>query len=156
MSEAGLLYHFPTKEALLIGVLERRDEISGDKIPDPDIDPAGVLRAIVSLVAASARQPGVVELFCRLSAEATSPTHAANAYFNQRYVDLRYILASSFRQLRAKGRAREDLDPVRAAVQTIAFIDGVQLQWLLDRDSVDMVDSLSSHMRLLVPSWEHR
>jgi hypothetical protein len=40
-------------------------------------------------------------------------------------------------------------DPAEAAAQLIALADGVQIQWVLDPASVDMVASLLGYLRML-------
>jgi AcrR family transcriptional regulator len=150
MSEAGLLHHFPSKSALLAAVLERRDEQTQEQF---DFDPShgiATLRALVQLAEYNASTPGVVELFCTLAAEATSPEHPAHGYFRDRYVFTTDMVEKAFRKAAAEGKLRADVQPGSAARSTIALMDGLQIQWLLDRDSVDMAAELSTYLRGLV------
>lgn len=142
MSEAGLLHHFPSKSALLAAVLDRRDQHSLARVPLTEGDGAATLRGLVELAAYNASVPGVVELYTILSAEATAPNHPAHEYFIGRYEFTRTNLRRAFESLRAEGRLIEGGDPQRAAVATIAMMDGLQVQWLLDRDVVDMAQEL--------------
>jgi hypothetical protein len=84
-----------------------------------------------------------VELYCTLSAEATASDHPAHDYFVRRYSETRATIADAFRRLDRDGRLLVDVDPVRLAISTIALMDGLQVQWLLDRDVVDMAQELS-------------
>jgi AcrR family transcriptional regulator len=143
MSEAGLLHHFPSKVKLLEAVLDHRDQLSRPRVNVEAEDGAETLRGLVALARYNAGTPGVVELYCVLSAEATSPDHPANAYFIARYEWTRTMLAGAFTRLAAVGRLSDGVDPLRAAVATIALMDGLQVQWLLDRDVVDMGDELA-------------
>jgi AcrR family transcriptional regulator len=150
MSEAGLLHHFPNKSALLAAVLERRDEQTQDQF---DFDPShglGLLRSLVGLAAYNASTPGVVELFCTLSAEATSPEHPAHEYFRQRYIFTRGMIEKSFEKMAASGELSPGVSPAVAARGVIALMDGLQIQWLLDRDSVDMAADLHAHLATLI------
>ncbi len=142
MSEAGLLHHFPNKVALLQAVLDRRDEMSRKLVPIEGDDGAALLRGLVRLAAHNASVPGVVELFCTLSAEATSPDHPAHAYFVRRYNYTRDNITRAFASLAAVNRVTAGLTPERAAITLIAMMDGLQVQWLLDRDVVDMAETL--------------
>lgn len=142
MSEAGLLHHFPNKVALLQAVLDRRDEMSRKLVPIEGDDGAALLRGLVRLAAHNASVPGVVELFCTLSAEATSPDHPAHAYFVRRYNYTRHNITRAFASLAAVNRVTAGLTPERAAITLIAMMDGLQVQWLLDRDVVDMAETL--------------
>lgn len=142
MSEAGLLHHFPNKSALLAAVLERRDQHSSERVPMDTEDGLATLRGLVDLAAYNASVPGVVELYCTLSAEATSPDHPAHEYFLRRYEFTREQLAKAFARLERDGLLVDGVKPVRAAIATLAMMDGLQVQWLLDRDVVDMADAL--------------
>jgi AcrR family transcriptional regulator len=142
MSEAGLLHHFPSKVALLEAVLSHRDDRSREMVPLDSDDPHAALRGVVALAAHNATVPGVVELYCTLSAEATAPDHPAHAYFVRRYETTRAAFVRSFSALSRQGRLRPGVSPERAAVALIALWDGLQVQWLLSRDAVDIADAL--------------
>ena len=142
MSEAGLLHHFRSKSALLLAVLDRRDENSRELVDVYDADGAAVLRGLIALADLNASLPGVVELYCTLSAEATSPDHPAHEYFVRRYALTRATVAAAFARLAETGRLVDGTDPRRAAIATLALMDGLQVQWLLDRDIVDMPSAL--------------
>lgn len=142
MSEAGLLHHFRNKVALLEAVLDHRDDKAREMVPIESDDGAAVLRGLVRLAAHNASIPGVVELFCTLSAEATSPDHPAHAYFVRRYEYTRGHVENAFAALETQGRLKAGMTPSRGAVTLIAMMDGLQVQWLLDRSVVDMAEEL--------------
>jgi AcrR family transcriptional regulator len=151
MSEAGLLHHFPNKSALLAAVLDRRDQHSLSLVPmDGDDNPEGTIKGLLRLAAYNASVPGVVELYCTLSAEATSPDHPAHDYFVQRYTWVRERLIRTFEALRERGSLRAGVDPASAASSVIAQMDGLQVQWLLDRQCVDMAEEMRRHLVRLV------
>ncbi len=150
MSEAGLLHHFPSKSALLAAVLERRDEQTQEQF---DFDPTHgieVLRSLVKLAEYNASTPGVVELFCTLAAEATSPEHPAHGYFRDRYAFTRGMTLRAFQELDEKGLLSPHVTPEVASRGVIALMDGLQIQWLLDRDSLDMAGDLRGYLSTLV------
>jgi AcrR family transcriptional regulator len=147
MSEAGLLHHFPNKSSLLAAVLERRDERSYEIVPLRETDGIETIVGLVRLAEYNASVPGVVELYCALSAEATSPDHPAHAYFVERYALVRDRLRIAFENIEADGLLVEDITPEHAARSTIALMDGLQVQWLLDRSSLDMAEELRIFFR---------
>lgn len=154
MSEAGLLHHFPCKSALLEAVLERRDELTTDMVRGDSDDPVVTLHGLVRLAAYNASVPGVVELYCVLSAEATSPGHPAHGYFHRRYKWVRGILTRTFQLLAEQGALRPGVSPESAACSIIALMDGLQVQWLFDRDLLDMAEELRRHLdRLAHVEW---
>jgi AcrR family transcriptional regulator len=150
MSEAGLLHHFANKKRLLAAVLERRDEQTREQFDFDVANGRAMLRATVELVEYNASTPGVVELFCTLAAEATSPTHPAHRYFADRYAMTTGMYRDAFEELRVRGELREGVDPAVAARGVIALMDGLQIQWLLDRDSVDMAADVRAYLSSLV------
>jgi len=149
MSEAGLLHHFSTKPKLLAAVLDRRDELAEHIIPRDLTDGVSALQALIELARFNASEPGVVELYCTLSAEATSPTHPAHAYFVERYVGIRNRLQTAFEDLDRQGLVRSGISPEAAVRATIAIMDGLQVQWLLDRSLLDMGEELREFFRTL-------
>ena len=144
ISHPGLLHHFATKEALLMAVLEHRDQAAGT---GPDRSPGTAeLWHLVEVVAGNAAQPGIVELFATLSAEATAADHPAHAFFAARYGRVVDQLASAYRAARESGELRAGIDPEVAARQLIALMDGLQVQWLYDPEGVDMAAVVAAHL----------
>jgi AcrR family transcriptional regulator len=147
ISRAGLLRYFPDKESLLQAVLEDRDQEDRKrfqpyaKIPDG----VGVLRGMVDLADHNQLVPGLIELFVRLSAEASDPGHPAHGYFAQRYERILRGTSRALCQARDAGHIRDGVDPDQAAVGLTALMDGLQTQWLFRR-STDM----AAHLRAAI------
>lgn len=154
MSEAGLLHHFRSKSALLLALLEHRDDLSRARVDFEVPDGVEALRSLAELARFNAAQPGIVELYCTLSAEATSPAHPAHEFFVRRYEDVRSSVTRAFERAAAAGRLVDGVDPGRAAVATIALMDGLQVQWLLDPRSTDMAEALHDVFRGLIRGYD--
>lgn len=154
MSEAGLLHHFRSKSALLLAVLDHRDDMARRLVDFELPDGVEALRGLVTLARYNASIPGVVELYCTLSAEATSPTHPAHPYFVNRYESVRESVTGSFQRVADAGRLMPGVDPGRAAVATIALMDGLQVQWLLDPESTDMAEALAEAFRAMISGFD--
>lgn len=138
LSQAGLLHHFPSKEALLEALLTLRDEDSVQRLGAADAKGMDLLRGLVELTRYNTTIPGLVSLYCVLSAEATDPEHPAHAYFRNRYNWVRGSLTEAFAEMRRVDQLRPGVAPEAAARQLVAVMDGLQVQWLLDNGSVDM------------------
>jgi AcrR family transcriptional regulator len=157
LTQTGLLHHFPSKQHLLIAVLELRDSLDAARfglLEDSDQSGTERLRALVALVEHNARVPGLVQLFTVISAESVTPGHPAQSWTVDRYRRLRADLAGGLRQAAASGEFRSDLDADAVAERVFAMMDGLQLQWLLDPDRVDMpglfhdfIEDLLDHLR---------
>jgi AcrR family transcriptional regulator len=154
MSEAGLLHHFRSKSALLQAVLDHRDDLARELVDFDVPDGVEALRGLVALARHNASIPGVVELYCTLSAEATSSDHPAHGYFVQRYEYVRESTTRAFARIASGGRLLPGVDPRRAAVATIALMDGLQVQWLLDPSSTDMAEALAEFFRGMISGYD--
>lgn len=153
MTKAGLLHHFPSKEDLLTAVLLRRDahdavtwfHRQGDLTPEAAVDHLGKMvpvrdaaasRELLTLtVKRNLRQRALVQLYTILSAEALDPSHPAHAYFNDRLEVARTTLEKFLFAWHPQ--------PARAAVQVLAFLDGLQLNWLRD-PGIDFLEQWES------------
>ena len=141
ITDAGLLHHFGTKDALLIAVLERRDKVDDESLAERLGIPAQELYEAVrhlpltevcaAVVARNAEQPEIVRLYSVLNAESLIATHPAYDYFQAREA----------RVIAFFGSARSDLhaDPAVRGREVIAMMDGLQLRWLRDPEQVDLV-----------------
>jgi AcrR family transcriptional regulator len=145
VSHQSLMHYFPTKEELLLAVLRRRDERLRRHFDD-----AGGMRLgeLVELAEDNVEVPGVIQLFNTASAESTSSDHPAHDYYADFY---RRIVASTTAYLStaaANGLLSPGYTPEIAARIVLAVQDGLQLQWLYDRDSVQVAEA----MRLVIAS----
>lgn len=144
LTHAGVLHHFPHKEATLLHVLSRRDAIDAPLVLDPRLSHGALLENILWVVERNTGTPGLVSLYAHLSAEATDPAHPAHEYFVHRYAILRRHLTAAFTQL--LGPSSEP-SPATAAQQLLALQDGLQVQWLLDPGAVDMRVVVTAYLR---------
>ncbi|MFI7633419.1 TetR/AcrR family transcriptional regulator [Nonomuraea sp. NPDC049400] len=157
ISYTGLLHHFSSKEELLAAVLALRDErgtayLESAHALDPTANPVESLRGMLSVIVDNELQPGLMELHCVVSGEATSPDHPAHAYYAERYRMLRRFFGMAFQSLAERGELRSSSDPETLATMTIALINGVQAQWLFDRDSVQMERAIREFLVAAVPA----
>lgn len=155
LSQSGLLHHFPSKAALLTAVLEERDKQDGDFLAGSAGPPLGwaAFDALAALVARNSTRPHLVGLFVRLAAEATEPAHPAHMWVRQHYSDLQRWLTDAVRTGQEQGEIAADA-PVGTLVRTtIAVIDGLQQQWLLQPDEVSMTAEFEAFAAILRARW---
>ncbi|SDZ54659.1 TetR/AcrR family transcriptional regulator [Herbiconiux ginsengi] len=145
MSQTGLLHYFPTKSDLLLAVLQRRDEVS-NAATDPS---AGFAESVLLTAQANERIPGVIQLYAVLCGESTTADHPARAYFTTRFERLRAGTADELRALQREGVLSRHVDVTIAAASLAALWDGLQLQWLLAPEEVDVVACLRDYLDAL-------
>jgi AcrR family transcriptional regulator len=150
MSQAGLLHHFPSKEHLLQGVLTRRDDDARALMGEPRPIGTDLLRFLVDLATYNAGHPQLVELHVILSGEGASAEHPLHEYFVERYERVYEMFRDAFVESAERGELRDGVDPRSAARTVIALLDGLQLQWLLHREGVDMAADLRHYLQLLL------
>jgi AcrR family transcriptional regulator len=150
LSQAGLLHHFPSKLDLLQAVLDWRDRDALVRQGTDRAEGLDVVRAWLTEVARNAGTPELVDLHVTLSAEGASPDHPLHDYFVQRYEVAVRMLKKGLRVAAARGELRSDVDPEQAARMLVAATDGLQMQWLLHRDAVDMAGTLRRYVESLI------
>ena len=98
------------------------------------------------------RSPGLVRLFTILAAESVDADHPAHGWMVGRYAGLRAQLAARLREEQRAGHVSDALDPDLIAPQILAMFDGLQLQWLLAPDEVDMAAVFADFLERLAVS----
>lgn len=151
LTEAGLLHHFPSKEHLLLELLELRQEHNAERLARALEQHAGYLDALLALCRENQHAPGLVRLFTILAAESVDDDHPAHPWTVERYRRLREQLAARLTAEQKAGRVHPDLDPRAVAPQILAVFDGLQLQWLLDPQQVDMSALFANFLNRLAP-----
>jgi AcrR family transcriptional regulator len=151
LTQQGLMHHFPTKEALLVAVLEARDQ--WDMASAALHGRAWPLEVVANLVEYNATRPGIVQAFTVLAGDSVTEGHPAQEFFRSRYAHVR---GGGAEALRAEygDRLPGGLSPERAATLLAAVVDGLQVQWLLDPEAVDMPGAFRDFLALLAPPPE--
>jgi AcrR family transcriptional regulator len=139
MTHAGVLHHFGSKHNLLLEVLEFRDRDDVAHLADQHIPGGPALFAhLVATAQRNALRPGIVQVFTVLSAESVTEDHPATAYFQERYSNLRTEVDAAFRALCTQEGVTEPATIDKASASILAVMDGLQLQWLLEPEAVDL------------------
>ncbi|MHB9856912.1 TetR/AcrR family transcriptional regulator [Streptomyces sp. YIM S03343] len=140
LSQAGVLHYFRSKSLLLTSVLALRDETDIEQLGTERPRGLEFLRHLVDTARRNAEREGIVRLYAVLSAESVTDDHPAQSYFRDRYTGLRAFVTDAITEacgLDAADTARAG----HAANAIIAVMDGLQVQWLLDPEAVDMAAS---------------
>ncbi len=151
MSTTGLMHHFGSKESLLTEVLRRRDAMdslddAGASLLAPTED--SLATGLTAVIRHNAEVPGLVQLYTRLSAEASEATHSSHEYFRDRYDRIRREYASAIEREQRHGRITRSIDADTLAIALVAVLDGLQTQWMFDPD-IDMAAVVSTVLSAL-------
>lgn len=128
ITQAGLLYHFPSKEALLLGLLADRDE----PVLDDGVAGLRTVEALQELYRTSLGNPQLVRLFTVVILEGLAADHPAGLYVQDRYANVRADLMRRLRAGVADGQIRPETDLGIDAMLLTAMMDGLSIQWLLN------------------------
>jgi AcrR family transcriptional regulator len=155
LTTGGLLYHFKTKEELFLAVLgeyERRTEAALQALIDNFAaerarNPAGgldvALRLLRAMMEQAVAQPELERLFTVLQAEAMHATHPGYAYFH------------TFEDRLLQGLVRivtgYTPEPLPAARQTWALMQGLTQQWLRAEGRFDLLAEWDRAIARLLP-----
>jgi AcrR family transcriptional regulator len=138
VTQAGVLHYFRSKAQLLTSVLDLRDATDIEQLGPDRPQGLAFLRHLVDTVRRNTGREGIVRLYAVLSAESVTEGHPAQNYFRDRYAGLRAMVTDALAEASELGEIRPDLNLEEAATAIIAVMDGLQIQWLLAPDSVDM------------------
>lgn len=148
LSEAQLLYHFPSRDHLLVAALDHADSRTSEEAAarrSPGDDPEAALAAAVE---SRLSDRHVLRLFVTMSAEATDPDHPAHAWAARRREGVVAAYGDLLRRLQDRGWAHPDVDPGQFGLRLMALWDGLQVQWLVD-PAFDLAAEVTAGFRLL-------
>jgi AcrR family transcriptional regulator len=139
LTEPGLLHHYPSKTRLLMEVIKERDRIDSERMR-ATLQKNGnhFLEAGIELVEHNETVPGLVQLFTLLVAESISQDHPAHEFFTERYQRERGHMAQVIMQAQQANEVRSDIPAETLATLIFAVMDGLQVQWLLEPEKINM------------------
>jgi AcrR family transcriptional regulator len=146
ISHAALRHYFSSRDELLLAAYRAHEAHADADAPPADGSP-------VSPISAAAERnraiPGLVELYATLTTDALQEQHALTRDFiRDRFSSLRAEIAARIAAGQRAGLVPGDIEPLDAAALVIAASDGLQIQWLLEPDEVDVGRSLAILERL--------
>lgn len=150
MSRAGVLHHFENKQALLLALLDARDEELALQESRASTETAGdLMQSMHVTVRTILENRPLVQLAHTLTAEAADAEHPAHDWLVRRSRRLRASMASAFEASFARGELRATADPHMLASLCLAAIEGLEAQWLADPDEVDVATTWELFERVL-------
>jgi AcrR family transcriptional regulator len=147
-SEATVLYHFPSRDHLLVAALERSDQLSSAAANAEDEDAVLSLERFRDTALPASQSDHVIRLLLTLKGQAVTPDHPAAEYFTRRNAHQIEIFTRLIARRQRDGFAHPGLDSRRTAIEVIAIWDGLTALWLTD-PTFDVADMLIDAYRRL-------
>ncbi|WP_103063951.1 TetR family transcriptional regulator [Actinomyces qiguomingii] len=145
MAERTMLYHFPSRDHLLVAALEyfdqvvqgqgalvdfREGESAGERAPTAQEAEAVIAR----LVRGAAGDDARLRLYCYLAGQAQIPGSAAHEHFTAHYAQAITGIGILIGSLQQQGLARADRSARAMARRFLAAWDGLQQLWVVAPD----------------------
>jgi AcrR family transcriptional regulator len=156
VNHATLIQHFGSKEGLLTAVLEEWDRRTVENSLT-NVSGLDYFRRLPDVMAAHQDNPGLLELFTTIAAEASNPAHPGHAFITQRYTANLATLAAHLQEAVDNGGVAP-LAPTQIEIEVrllTAMMDGIGLQWLLD-DATDIHANVSAYVERAIAAWGGR
>lgn len=160
MSETAMLYHFPSRDHILVAAMELADQqnlaaflaeednrtqsadgalFAGERSDDWDA---------ARLARLANQEQATACLYLALLAEAPNPEHPAHEYVKDRTERALLEFTASIKRRQSAGKAHPDIDPRGVARQMMAAWSGLRAQWLVD-PSFDLAYEVAEAYRAL-------
>lgn len=150
VTNATLLHHFGSKDALLQAVLEARDDREEARWRSI-VDSGGLatIRRLREVATSWLEDPEVARLHAVLLAESIDPDSPMHDYFVRRQSALRRDLSRAVRVGQDRGEIRADVDARTTAAALSAFLDGIVVQWQVDPKRIPLLAVFDAHLDLV-------
>lgn len=156
VSPAAISRHFASKEDLLDAVLISWDrEVSAARGGDA----AGLayLHQLRANLEYHTEHRGMLAMFLSIVTESASEGHPARSFVRDRYARTRTSVAENLRIAGERGEIRclDDEECVDEARDLLAFVDGIEIQFLID-PAFSMVKAFDRHWEACLARWGAR
>lgn len=158
ITTVGLLHHFPNKVALLRALLDRRDQRVVERFGELDTSPTldGLLQFLRMSMGFSVENARECQAALMINVESLSEKHPAYPWYQEKFETVHGHAQGHLASLVASGAIRPDVDIKALALELFSMMDGLQIQWLRGRESVDVMQVFDVYLgrlaRDLAPS----
>jgi AcrR family transcriptional regulator len=151
ISTVGLLHHFPNKVALLQAVLDRRDqrvvERFGQLQTEPTLD--GFMQFLRMSMGFSVEDASECQAALMINIESLSDKHPAFPWHQEKFELVHSHAQAHLTSLIDSGAIRANVDVKAMALELFSVMDGLQIQWLRGRESVDVMQVFDVYLSRL-------
>lgn len=147
VTDAGILYHFGSKQELLMAALRHAD--AGFAHDMADAIARGGVEALAEVGRWGEQMEAAAELsalYLQVSAEHLTDESAAHDFFVARYDAMRAVVEALFVQAVERGELRADVDARIEAAVLIAVLDGIRFQHHFVPGTIGMGEAVRHHV----------
>jgi AcrR family transcriptional regulator len=149
LTRQGVLHYFPSKTRLLMAVLEFRARLNREHLAE---HPGGDLPSrLAEVVAFDHEIPALAQIYSVLLAETVVADDPALEAFHEHYRSIYEYAIKHLTDLYGE-RLPSGLTPRAAATAMLVMVDGLQQQWLLNRDQGDYPEIMRDVLSVLLGS----
>ncbi|WP_297346433.1 TetR/AcrR family transcriptional regulator [uncultured Mobiluncus sp.] len=155
ISHPGVIYHFPSKEALLMSVVQRYETQVGFDLDNLEkLDALPVLDTLLEVTSRLNENPMIIEVECMMMVEASSEIHPAHDHYMRRSERLLSVLKRVWSRLQQDGKVAATEDPTHLAEIHAAVYNGIMIHWLYDRE-FDAAEELARYfLSVFLPEYQ--
>lgn len=148
ITTVGLLHHFPNKVALLRALLDRRDQRVTERFSELETAPTldGFLRFLRMSMGFSVEDAAECQAALMINVESLSDKHPAFPWYQEKFEVVHGHAQAHLASLVASGAIRADVQPGTLALELFSVMDGLQIQWLRGRESVDVMQVFDAYL----------
>lgn len=155
ISHPGVIYYFPSKEALLMSVVQRYETQVGFDLDNLEkLDALPVLDTLLEVTSRLNENPMIIEVECMMMVEASSEIHPAHDHYMRRSERLLSVLKRVWSRLQQDGKVAATEDPTHLAEIHAAVYNGIMIHWLYDRE-FDAAEELARYfLSVFLPEYQ--
>lgn len=161
LTSAGILHYYKSMDDLLMNVLQEYDRQDmdpgsestwnlGKKLTESVQDPGMLLDATITLVRRRTSTPGAVELYAYMLMKSADSGFPKRSYIMLRKQFRHQIIKVMIESMDVSGKLSSRISSDTLATAFAALLDGVQIQWLNDRN-LDIESTIRNAFQLVLP-----
>lgn len=152
ISHPGVIYHFPSKEVLLMSVVERYEKEMGFYLDELEkLDAMPLLDAVLEVLSNMGKNAMIIEVECMMLVEAASDLHPSHDHYAERNKRFRAVLTRAWTRLQSEGKANVTSSPEDLANIQMSLFDGIMNQWLYSRDEKSASQMARFYLNMFTP-----
>lgn len=150
LTRQGVLHYFPSKKKLLVAILRFREEMHRDHLAEghADEDLPGMLAEVLAF---DHKMPALAQVNSKLMVAGATRDDPVWQDVEDYYSTLHEYVVEQF-TVRYGDRLPSGLSPRAAAMAVLAMLDGLQEQWMLDREQTDYPEIMREVFSVLLGS----